>query len=96
MNTDNRPIILQDIVSQAKARGFTHVMTYGGPMPLDTWEPYGILRADGTRGINNQMATWSHIPPLFQWIDDSRVRDGAGLPAPEWPLRGGIWEFVTR
>lgn len=22
-------------------RGFTHVMTYGGPVPIDEWRPYG-------------------------------------------------------
>jgi hypothetical protein len=34
------------VVAEALAAGFTHVRTYGGPVPLPEWRPYGVAPED--------------------------------------------------
>ena len=31
---------LPDMIAEAQRHGFTHVLTFGGPVPLREWKPY--------------------------------------------------------
>ena len=71
----------QSFVAEAKRKGFTHVRTFAGPVPLDNWSPYGAFSANG--GIEKYF--------YFAWIDGSHARDGE--PSDKFPA--GVWEFLT-
>lgn len=32
----------EELIAELKARGYTKVITYGGPVPIDEWDPYGL------------------------------------------------------
>lgn len=85
-----------ELRTEAIARGFTHVRTYGGPLPLEQWDPYGrfttnrptgrTLEAwDARGGYDPEIRTWA-------WVDATHVVDG---PTPAPPLCAGQWEFLT-
>lgn len=65
-------------------RGFTHVETFGGLLPLAEWKPYGAFSGDGI--MEKYLGG-------FEWIDDNKARD---IPI-ERNASGmlGIWTFAT-
>ncbi len=71
----------RSFVEEAKSKGFTHVRTVAGPVPLDSWSPYGSFSVND--GIENYLD--------FSWIDGSHARDGE--PSDKFPA--GVWEFLT-
>lgn len=71
----------QSFVEGAKRKGFTHVSTAAGPVPLDSWLPYGAFSVN--HGIEKHFD--------FTWVDESRVRDGEPLDT----FPAGVWEFLT-
>lgn len=62
---------LATIRVEAAARGFTHVQTHGGPVPVADWTPYG----------NGIEATWRG-----EWSAPDAVRDVPRQPFPESAL----------
>ena len=71
----------QSFVAEAKMKGFTHVRTFAGPVPLDSWSPYGAFSVN--EGIEKHFD--------FTWVDESHARDGE--PSEKFPA--GVWEFLT-
>ena len=73
------------IVDLMRERGFTHAVTYGGPVPLDDWFPYGRQHALDYRG---------DVVSSFQVKDHPKDQ----LPFPLAPGDDafvlGVWEFV--
>ncbi len=71
----------QSFVAEAKGKGFTHVRTLAGPVPLDSWHPYGAFSVN--EGIEKHFN--------FKWIDESHTKNGE--PSNIFPA--GVWEFLT-
>lgn len=74
-----------NFVAEVRARGFTRVRTYGGAIPLESWRPYGLF------GGKNDPAGTRENTLRFDWIDESRARDGDGA---KFPFVNGVWEFL--
>jgi hypothetical protein len=70
-------------IGEAKARGFSHVLTGAGPIPLDRWRPYGCF--DVNPGIEK------HIEG-FTWTGHNTARDGT----PQGRTVVGVWTFTTQ
>jgi hypothetical protein len=49
----------QAFVEEVKGKGFTHVKTYGGILPLDKWFPYGLFG-----GVNSDRGSES----ITYWV----------------------------
>lgn len=77
----------REFVSEVKSRGFTHVMTYGGPVALDEWHPYGLFG-----GVNDKDDTYVSPTMRWTWVTECSARDG---DAPDPPLAAGVWAFVA-
>lgn len=71
----------RSFLEDAKRKGFTHVSTLAGPVPLDRWSPYGAFSVN--EGIEKYFD--------FTWIDEFHARDGE--PSDKFPA--GVWEFLT-
>ena len=73
-------------LAEARSRGFDHVITGGGAIPLDAWRPYGSFDG-GNPGIE------AHIP-FFRWVGPDQAIDGDPGSLPEG-LALGVWTFVN-
>jgi hypothetical protein len=68
-----------EIVTVAKRLGYTHVQTFGGLLPLDSWTPYGQELGE---------------KDIFERIDDEgRIRERLtpNYPFPNHPFLAGVW-----
>jgi hypothetical protein len=72
---------LYALVAAAKARGFTHVRSHGGWVPLAEWTPYG-------NGIEHTVRFW--------WINETQVVDGDPAHPMDAPLGCGVWELARK
>ena len=77
---------LDELIKELKSRGYTQVITFGGPRPLDTWDPYGI------EGVNRFGDSHYH----GEIIDGDRVRDIPRTTNPETDrdFYLGVWSFT--
>jgi len=76
---------LDELIKELKSRGYTQVITLGGPIPLETWDPY---RMEGVNRFGDR-----HYQGEI--IDGDRVRD---IPRdgkiPEAPFVLCVWSFT--
>lgn len=74
----------QQAIAELKARGFTHVDTMAGSLPLDDWDPYGL---ETTNYSPTSKIRWDG-----EFIAENRIRD-----TPREPMTGfflGAWTFT--
>ena len=69
---------LPEAVEAARARGFVAVQTYGGPLPLADWRPYGPA------GVGIAFLPDWPGSQLFEAGDEDMAR--AGFVRGVWPL----------
>jgi hypothetical protein len=76
------------LLATVRAKGFTHVLTGGGPLPLDQWRPYGAFDG-GNPGIEEHIGG-------FRWHDDSRIADypPVGSAAERSGMPSGVWTLL--
>lgn len=55
-----------EIRAEALARGYTHVLTYGGPVPIGEWIPYS--------GSVKVCLTWDTNLPDVAWDCQGNIR----------------------
>lgn len=72
-------------LDDARARGFTHVISHAGPEPLEDWHPYGAFGGSNP-GIERTLGG-------FTWLDDHRAADYAAKD-PAGALTNGVWTFT--
>ena len=73
----------QEVITELKNRGYTHVDTIAGSLPLEDWHPYGLDTVNYRPG---------DTPWQGEFISDSQVRD-----IPRYPEDGfylGVWEYT--
>lgn len=46
-----RPMTRDETVAVLRAGGYSHMLTFAGPIPLDDWQPYGNGIEAGWRGV---------------------------------------------
>ena len=76
-------LTLAGLREEARRRGFTHILTAGGPCPLDRWRPWG-----------GPEVSYGVIPldvPRFVILGEGMVQDTqrteeTGVRAALWPL----------
>lgn len=84
------PLTLQQLGAEAIERGFTHVLTGAGMIPLDTWQPYGIQFINGRPGSSHPTSV---PPPCFRWVDENRATEVTG-EVDFAPFVLGVWSFA--
>lgn len=77
-----------EFLADAQARGFTHVLTYGGPVALTDWHPYGLFGGPNSRPGCTVEATFQ-----LRWINDHEATD-ARPDGPQAPFVAGVWTFT--
>lgn len=84
MTQDQFDVVLADI----RSKGFTHVMTGWGALPLDKWRPYGAFDG-GNPGIEKHIGG-------FEWYDDKRIADypPGGPSTRSDRLPSGVWTLL--
>lgn len=70
---------MSDIRTQIRSQGFTHVLTYGGPVALDDWTPYG-KHPDAI--------------PFYLDGDTLREHEDPARPRPSGPVVTGLWRLL--
>ncbi len=76
---------LDELIAALKAKGYTHVSTFGGNVPLADWDPYGKRRT------NRDVTDHAYMGELIDTPDGPKVRD-AGEADPPFVL--GVWSFT--
>jgi hypothetical protein len=72
-----------NFIDQATSRGFTHVQTFGGPLPLSDWRPYGVFN-----GSNMEQYITG-----FEWLAEDKAADIPASPRLGNCIACGIWAF---
>lgn len=74
---------------EVMSRGFTHVATLAGALPIHEWTPYGLYG-----GINDPLGI--EADDDFVWVSENTVINKSvysHLPQP--PFAAGMWKFLT-
>lgn len=78
-----------EFLAECDTRGFTHVVTYGGPVPLPEWTPYGLC--GGVNDPDWKSATQQSL--VFTWVSECEVTDA---PKDSSPFAFGVWRFIDQ
>lgn len=81
-------LLLPDLKSKLRAMGYEGIVTYGGPIPLDEWNPYGMEPG----GVN--YSPDYHAKHAYRGAirDDGKIEDMPdGSPVPSGPFMAGVW-----
>ena len=80
-----------EIIAAVKARGYTHVVTYGGLLALEKWEPYGNVPG----GVNYREGFTAWTGELLESDGGLQVRDLPRAPVGDGFCLG-VWSFAQR
>lgn len=94
MTTTSEPLLLEELKAALKAKGLTHVLTFGPTLTIDEWNPYG----QSPGGVNYREGFRPYRGEIIEKDGKHYVRDHDA----DCELRQqcnlilGIWEFVTK
>lgn len=88
-------LTLEQCRELARSHGFTHAVTFGGPVPLESWNPYGSN--PGGANYRAGEAAWHGIPTTHEdgafGIRDAQRLSWITPNAKPGPFALGVWRF---
>jgi hypothetical protein len=79
-----------ELVTALKALGFTQVVSFGGPVPLDQWTPYGMT----PNGINYRPSQKPYRGEIQERNGETVVVDVPSDGKDPSPFVLGVWKFL--